>query len=353
MLEAVGLPRHAMKGRVQPLTSKWYEWLDSFPGPVILDGGLGFILEDRGNDLDEGGLWSVAKEWLDCGADIISTATYQVNTKMLEEEFSLSSKEAKEAMHSAWNVLDNARREFWEQLTEDQQQSRRYPVIAVSCGPYSAILPNISEYSGKYDGVTEDDIRQFHLERLQSLQELIPWTVSDLDQKTILCFETIGNTIEAELIAQLMGTDELRHIPYWISFQCKDALHISCGDLLSKAVEAAIVHHAKPNLVAIGVNCVDAFEIQSLQGVLRSTISSHVAEFGDSHRRVDTVCYPNSGEVWSLGGWYWRNEMRLNYSEWAKLTCGTQSKIVGGCCRVGPDYIRALQRERVRLSGRP
>ncbi|CAN8073607.1 unnamed protein product [Agarophyton chilense] len=247
------------------MINKWYQWLDSEPGSVILDGGLGFILKERGNDLRDSRLWSgkllltnpnelkeVAKEWLACGADIISTATYQVNTKLLQDEFNLSPDEANKTWRLSWTLLDDARQDFWKQLPEKQKQSRRYPVIAVSCGPYSAVLPNVSEYSGKYHGVTTADIRDFHLDRLRSLRAVVLETCTNSDPPNIVCFETIGNTAEAVIIAQIMGAEEFYHIPYWISFQCRDALHISCRDLLSEAVKTTLVHCAKSNLVGIG-----------------------------------------------------------------------------------------------------
>jgi homocysteine S-methyltransferase len=60
-------------------------------GVVILDGGLATELEAKGHDLSVSPLWSarlirdapddiesVHKAYLDAGADVISTATYQV-----------------------------------------------------------------------------------------------------------------------------------------------------------------------------------------------------------------------------------------------------------------------------------
>lgn len=37
---------------------EWYDWVDINLSPVILDGGLGDILLERGNDLFSGTLWS-------------------------------------------------------------------------------------------------------------------------------------------------------------------------------------------------------------------------------------------------------------------------------------------------------
>lgn len=37
---------------------QWYQWVDSFPTFVVLDGGLGYVLSERGNNLDLGSMWS-------------------------------------------------------------------------------------------------------------------------------------------------------------------------------------------------------------------------------------------------------------------------------------------------------
>lgn len=36
----------------------WYHWVDQLPSPVLLDGGLGHVLSERGNDLSVGSTWS-------------------------------------------------------------------------------------------------------------------------------------------------------------------------------------------------------------------------------------------------------------------------------------------------------
>lgn len=38
--------------------TEWYQWVDQFSSIVLLDGGLGHILSERGNDISEEGLWS-------------------------------------------------------------------------------------------------------------------------------------------------------------------------------------------------------------------------------------------------------------------------------------------------------
>ena len=69
---------------------------DRFPGPVVLDGGLATELERRGADLRDP-LWSskvlveepervvdVHRAYLDAGADVVITASYQASFEGLQ-----------------------------------------------------------------------------------------------------------------------------------------------------------------------------------------------------------------------------------------------------------------------------
>lgn len=40
------------------MAMKWQQWAASIPGFVVLDGGLGHTLVERGNRLDVGDMWS-------------------------------------------------------------------------------------------------------------------------------------------------------------------------------------------------------------------------------------------------------------------------------------------------------
>lgn len=44
--------------RTSEYISRWREWVGTHPGAIVLDGGLGHTLVERGNDLNVGKLWS-------------------------------------------------------------------------------------------------------------------------------------------------------------------------------------------------------------------------------------------------------------------------------------------------------
>ena len=53
------------------------------------------------------------------------------------------------------------------------------------------------------------------------------------------------------------------------------------------------------------------------------------------------IAYPNSGESWDAGGRRWTGGA-TNATSLATAWVTAGAKYIGGCCRVGPDDIRAL-----------
>ena len=75
----------------------------------------------------------------------------------------------------------------------------------------------------------------------------------------VLLFETQPSLGEAKIeaaIAERLGAD------YWISFSCKDGLHINEGDLIRDC--AAAFRSGYPRLRALGVNCTKPEYLESL-----------------------------------------------------------------------------------------
>ena len=97
----------------------------------------------------------------------------------------------------------------------------------------------------------------------------------------VLLFETQPSLGEAKIeaaIAERLGAD------YWISFSCKDGLHINEGDLIRDC--AAAFRSGYPRLRALGVNCTKPEYLESL-----------IKELG-KETDLPIVVYPNSGETY-------------------------------------------------------
>lgn len=250
-------------------------------------------------------------------------------------------------MRSSWQILDEVRREYWQSLSAAEKQQRRFPGIAISLGPYSAVLKGVHEYSGLYGNVSEDEIYKFHLERTLVMADCIKNNRSRMCD--LLCFETIGNATEAMAIGAVMNDERLRTIPFWVSFLCQGRQRIACGDHLSTAVRSTLERCKHKNLVAIGINCVDVYHSGGLVSVVKDTVAGYMGQLDERAWHVAVVAYPNSGEIWSKTGWYWQGGNVISPREWASLVCASGADIVGGCCRIGSSGIHALREESIRI----
>ena len=113
----------------------------------------------------------------------------------------------------------------------------------------------------------------------------------------------------------------------WVSFTCRDGAHTSAGDLVA---DCAAFLDEEPQVVAIGVNCVDPSLVTTLVRTMRA------------QTRKPVVVYPNSGEVWNAAGRCWEGQAQrftTFLDEW--LDAG--ASWIGGCCRTTPADIRIVR----------
>jgi len=191
-------------------------------------------------------------------------------------------------------------------------------LIAASVGPYGAYLADGSEYRGNYD-VSDETLREFHLERIRIL---------DLSKADILACETIPSFQEARVLS-----DMLTHVdkPAWISFSCRDEEHLNDGSKIEECVSFFKNH---PKVFAVGVNCTDP---QYISGIIKCIKAS------DVDKKI--IVYPNSGEAYNANSKTWLGLSKPKLfaamtKEWTKLG----ADIIGGCCRIGPEHIRRMNK---------
>ena len=278
--------------------------------PMIkIDGGLSTALEELGADL-KSMLWTgelidknpdqiiaAHRAYVDAGAKILISSSYQVSFIG----------EAK----SGINDLTVSRLLVKSTELAKQASIGSDAKVAASIGPYGAALGDGSEYRGNYQ-ISDEQIREFHSRRIEILAETKP---------DLFAVETIPSMREARIIEELIINTK---IPYWISFSCKDELHISEGDTFEDAIGAL---EKSPNRLAVGVNCTDPRFISPL---LRSVQSQE-----------PFVIYPNAGRVWDAESKIWIGDplgFNQYISDWIEL--GTE--FIGGCCGVGPKEISTL-----------
>lgn len=272
--------------------------------PLVLDGGLGTLLEAHGHDVSSD-LWSARllrddpdavraahAEFAAAGADVLITSSYQLaHGGVIDDD------EVDALLHRSIGLAHEAGDGF----------------VAASVGPYGAFRANGSEYTGRYDlGV--DELRRWHRRRLEVL------AAAGAD---CLAIETIPSATEVEAIAAELARLGRPDLPVWISLSASSGA--LGGDELARALALAA---SAPGVIAVGVNCCDP-----------AAVSPALAAAPPG---VARVAYPNSGELWDADARRWLGTGGVPTAlagEW--IAAGAQ--LVGGCCRTTPAHIAALR----------
>lgn len=279
--------------------------------PVVLDGGLGTLLERRGADVTSA-LWSARvladepgrildahREYFAAGAEVAITASYQVTREGCE-----LAGLAGGAMHAL------LRRSV--ELAVRARDEAGGGWVAASVGPYGAMLGDGSEYRGDL-GLDAPAFADWHRERIGVLAE------SGAD---LLAVETIGTLAEVEgVVRALAGTGASA----WIAVTPAGGRLRDGGSL----AEAFAIAADAPEVVAVGVNCCAPAEASAALAAARGVTAAPL------------VAYPNSGETWDGAARAWRGAAGFPVSlvrEWR----AAGAALVGGCCRTGPEEVAAI-----------
>lgn len=294
---------------------------------VVLDGGLGLEAEQCGVEIKGDPLWSarllhsdpgllksVHRSFLDAGADVITTASYQASPEGLSHHLSVSHEDALHLIGQSVAIAKQARTEYMREKAVGPE-APPLPLIAGSIGPYGACLNDMSEYTGDYvDTMTTEQLEAWHRPRMSELLR----AGADL-----LAIETIPAVKEAVALVHLLG--EFPNARAWLSFTCRDGQHTCHGEPFA---EATCTVASCPQVLAVGVNCCrPAFVgplLNSMHGVTGKPF----------------VVYPNLGEDWKerVGPDGERENFVGEIPKWVELG----ARLVGGCCHVGPKDIAEI-----------
>ncbi|WP_250400984.1 homocysteine S-methyltransferase [Streptomyces cellostaticus] len=288
-------------------------------GAVVLDGGMSNQLESAGYDLADD-LWSARLlaerpeaiteahlAYFDAGASVATTAGYQasfegfcrrgIGRASAARLMALSVELAREAARRA--RAGGADRPLW---------------VAASAGPYGAMLADGSEYRGRY-GLSVGELERFHRPRLEVLAAAAP---------DALALETVPDAEEgAALVRAVRGLG----VPAWLSYTV-EGRRTRAGQTLEEAFAPAA---GTDEIIAVGVNCCAPKDVAYAVGVAARVTGKPV------------VVYPNSGEAWDPRARAWTGRSRFaagRAEEWRDAG----ARLIGGCCRVGPEGIAALAR---------
>ena len=289
--------------------------------PVVLDGGLATQLEAAGHDVSSS-LWSarllrddpaavVAAHvaFFAAGAEVATTASYQASV----QGFAAAGVDRPEAEQLVRRSVALARQAQQEAGVEGRSW------VAASVGPYGAVLADGSEYTGAYAsrlGVAE--LAAFHRPRLEVLAAAGP---------DVLACETLPALAEVEaLVGALPGLG----VPAWLSLTAvvdtEGTVRTRRGE---RAAEAFATARDSAEVVAVGVNCLDPADV--LPAVREA---ARVAG-------KPVVVYPNSGETWDAARRSWSGDPDLRVGD-VRAWVDAGARLVGGCCRVGPDQVQRV-----------
>jgi len=273
---------------------------------VVLDGGLSTELEALGAEFS-GTLWTgralldnpdivaqAHRSFVDAGAEIITTASYQVSRAGFIE-VGLSAADADRALVRSVELAREA-------------TGNSTVLVAASVGPYGATLHDGSEYRGNY-GVDQAVLEDFHRERIAVLASAGP---------DFFAVETIPEITEAKALVRVLR--DYPEIPAWVSFSCADGGHIASGETIEDAVAAVA---GLPGLVAVGMNCVPPENVASL--------ATKIAAVTD----IPIIGYPNRGGVWDAATNTWEGQTPRSLAQWAPQWQQLGVRFIGGCCGHG------------------
>ena len=284
----------------------------------LLDGSMSFPMEQLGYNL-KNKLWTgmalisdpdiiknIHKDYINAGADYISTSTYQVSYDRLQN-MGYQSSEIKKVFQKSVDLVKEAIKE---------SGSKKEIKIVGSFGPFASYDPNASEYVGKYNS-TDDEIKNFHLNNINIIEE------TDLD---IILYETIPCLREIKVLSKVLSQTNKE---IWISITCNENIEFRDG---SSFKEACKIISQIEQISTLGINCFSPLLVEKALKKLKK------------YSNKKTLVYPNSGEKYNPKDKYWSGKNEFNnlmIKNWLSLS----PDIIGGCCRVGYNNIKKMREE--------
>ena len=335
---------------------------EGLPRILVLDGGVSTHLEDMGASFRYRELWSSSLlldnhdlirrghlDWLQAGADVISTVTYQCHYEPALWPGMMDDK----VMNGMWSDgLELAHQAVRNHKLDSSAEITAHFVLA-SSGCYGAAMANGAEYTGDYEGATLKDLECFHLRKLQQIVA----AASNIPDGVAL--ETVPNLQECRALRNVLLSSSHDNMACFVSLSCCDGAHLNDGTPL---IEALKVFRDVPTdrLQGVGLNCCDSAHLSSLLDILVKDLATYQDHTTTASRGI--VLYPNSGEAWNATSESWQDGTgcteSATFSErlmecirrveeaWRKLRSDKPypSILVGGCCRTRPATIASLRR---------
>ncbi|XP_048026464.1 methionine synthase isoform X2 [Megalobrama amblycephala] len=304
---------------------------------LVLDGGMGTMIQQRNleeedfrgqefkdhpkslkgnNDIlsitQPDVIYSIHKEYLEAGADIIETNTFS-STSVAQQDY---------AMEDLAYRLNKASAELARRAADDvtaQTGCKRF--VAGALGPTNKTLsvsPSVERPD--FRNITFDELVEAYAEQVKGLLD---------GGADVLLVETIFDTANAK--AALFAIDKLfeesyEPRPVLISGTIVDK---SGRTLSGQTGEAFVISVSHTQPLCIGLNCaLGASEMRPFIEAIGKSTGAFV------------ICYPNAGLPNTFGGY--DETPAVTASHLKEFAVDGLVNIVGGCCGTTPDHIRAI-----------
>jgi len=256
----------------------------------------------------------IHRQYLEAGADIIETNTFNSNAISMAEYrlqgyvYDLNKAGAQAARRAAARfVSENPERPCW---------------VAGSIGPTSRTASASQDIASPASrAVTFDQLRAAYYEQIRGLAD------GGVD---LLLVETIFDTLNGKaalFAAQQYFEDTGKRLPLMASVTIVD---LSGRTLTGQTIEAFWISVSQAPLLSVGINC----------ALGAKQMRPHIEELSRI-APIFTSCYPNAGLPNSFGGFDETPEtMSADLREFAS---SGWVNIVGGCCGSTPGHIRAIR----------
>ena len=259
-------------------------------------------------------VYAVHTDYLDAGARVITTNTYQATLPGLRQA-GHDTVGARDVIAAGARLANDAARCF------EREHPEEPVLVAGGLGPYGAYLADGSEYTGAYDvDVSEGSgFQEVHLPRIEVLVR---------EEVDLFALETLPRLNEAQaLVTMVKGLSPQAEC--WVSFQVRpDGVRLADGTPL---VEAAAWAAGEEAVVAVGVNCVAPDVVGRALPVLREVTAKPL------------VAYPNSGDIYDPGTKTWKaGDEGGGFTALAPSWIAAGVRLIGGCCRTRPAQIREI-----------
>ncbi len=291
-------------------------------GPVILDGAIGTELERLGARMDQE-VWcaraladspdmvhQVHRRYIDAGADVITTNSFSAT---------------REAMRRCGlgDDFEDWNRRSVRIAREERDRSARSDSVVVA--------GSVSSY-GRFDGLDIETMTGHFRAQGEILVE---------EGVDLLILESLGSTVRT-VKAMVKATSDL-DVPVWVSLSCvraRDTGAVMFGiEESHEAPDAAEIHgplaDAVADIMSVGGSAV--LMMHSVRDVTEDAVKILRAAYSGP-----VGAYPNAG-YWTRPKWTFVDQVTPEaYLADARRWVDAGAAIVGGCCGVGVEHIRAL-----------